>query len=339
MDEIELQKCLNNTDYLAKRYFFNQKYCMAYDKKSCGGDIINAHTISKKYINNIAENGHVYIPHPSSHHKNNLYEFELKSINRVTVTTGFCKHHDNILFSSFEKTDFNGSYTQIYDITFRALCREYYQKKCFLEFTNRISMGDLISLDKTGYTKSNDFKCNRLHLEKEIKDHRFLYEQLKKVNKCGLSYILIKLPKLPILTTGIIFPLYTPNGQKIQNENKKQLGFIYNSISVNNETFVIIATMPSLHNNVHRDFLSALSTMNPIKLCNYLFTYFFFNNDNIVIEPKWFNQLSDSFKANLKKLANLQVGHYRETAGFSHLLEFNKIVLIDNDISVIKKIF
>lgn len=52
MDEIELQKCLNNTDYLAKRYFFNQKYCMAYDKKSCGGDIINAHTISKKYINN-----------------------------------------------------------------------------------------------------------------------------------------------------------------------------------------------------------------------------------------------------------------------------------------------
>lgn len=331
VNDNELQKCMNNKDYLAKKYFFNQKYCMAYNKKSCNSDIIKAHTISEKYIKNIAENGHVYVPHPSSNHKNNLYEFELKGINKVTHITGFCKHHDNILFSSFEKENFNGSYSQIYDITFRALCREYYQKKCLLEFTNRISSGDLTSLDITGYTKSSHFKCSRLHIEKEIKDHKFLYEQLKKVKKCGLSYILIKLPRLPILTTGIFFPLYNPDGQKIQNENKKQLGFIYNAISVNTETYIIIATMASLRNNIHRDFLSALYAMDRIKLCNYLLTYFIFNNDNVVIEPKWLNQLPDSFKENLEKLANIQVGHYGETTGFSHLLEFNKVIPISNN--------
>lgn len=215
MNEDNLQKCLNNMDFLAKKYFFNQKYCMAYDKQSCDSNIIKAHTISEKYIKNIAEYGHVYVLHPSSNHQNNLYEFELKGISKVTHITGFCRYHDNSLFSSFEKINFNGSYNQIYDITFRALCREYYQKKCMLIFIDRVSHGDLNNLDKTGYCKSEDFKKYRRHLEKEIKDHKFLYEQLKKLKKGGLSFILIKLSKLPILTTGILFPLFNPDGQKI----------------------------------------------------------------------------------------------------------------------------
>jgi len=337
MNEDDLQKCLTNPDYLAKQYFFNQKYCMAYDKQACDGDIIKAHTISEKYIKNIAENGHVYISHPSGNHKNNLYEFELKGISSVTHITGFCKHHDNSLFSSFEKTNFYGSYDQIYDITFRALCREYYQKKCVLQFYDRVSKGDLTALDRTGYSQSDHFICRRQHLEKEIKNHKFLYEQLRKVKKCGLKFLLIKLLKLPILTTGVLFPLFNPKGQKIQSENKKQLGFIYNAISINNEAYIIIATVASLHNNVHKEFLSALNSMERVRLINYLLTYFFFNNDNVVMEPKWFNKLDQTFKDELTRLANFQVGHYGETCKFYYELEFDKTINLSEAISVLAK--
>lgn len=335
MDESELKKCLSNFDYLAKKYFFNQKYCMAYDDKACSGEIIKAHTISEKYIKEISNNGHVYVPHPSSNHQNNLYEFEQKGISRVTHITGFCKHHDNNLFASFEKTDFNGSNNQIYDITFRALCREYYQKKCMLQFNYRVSKGDLTSLDMTGYTKSDHFKKNLRHLEKEIKNHKFLYEQLSKIHKLGLSYLLIKLPALPMLTTGILFPLFYPDGQRIQGENKKQLGFVYNVVSINKEAYIIVSSVSSLHNNVHRIFLNALNSLERNKLINYLLTYFFFNNDNILISPQWFDSLSDEFKADLNVLINLQVGHYGETCGFSTLIDFCKAMNISGDISVI----
>lgn len=154
---------------------------MAHANAECKGDIIEAHTISKKHIKNIAESGHVYIPEPSHYHPNGLYEFKSKGINEVTKMTGFCKHHDDFLFSSFEKKIFNGSYRQIYDITFRSLCREFYQKRCLLKCYERISSGDLSSLDKKGFTSSDKFIDFRKHTQKEFNDHKFLYNRMKRL--------------------------------------------------------------------------------------------------------------------------------------------------------------
>ncbi len=328
----ELEKCLADHDYLAKKYFFNKKYCMSYDVKSCKGDIIRAHTISDKYIRNLGNSGNVYFPIFSSYNKKGLYELRLTGINKATVITGFCKHHDEVLFSSFEKTSFDGAYNQIYDITFRALCREYYQKKCIYQFFSRVSSEDLGGLDRRGYTKSDHFKKARMAENKELRDHKFLYDQLKKIKDTGLSYLVIEVSKIPILTTGIIFPLVDPCANVIQGQNGRQLGFIYNLITLKSMSYIILSTAPTLHNNAHKNFLNSLASIKSVKLINYLLTYFFLNNDNMVIDPNWFDSLSPKVQCCLVNLLNFQVGNYYAGYCLDRIIEFDRFV----DFSYIK---
>ena len=40
IDEKEAQKLLSDSDYLTKKYFHDRKFCMAYDKTTCSGEII-----------------------------------------------------------------------------------------------------------------------------------------------------------------------------------------------------------------------------------------------------------------------------------------------------------
>lgn len=336
MDMKEFLKCIHTPDYMAKKYFFDDKYCMAYSKESCSGEIVQSHTISKMYLKSVAENGRVYLPKYSSNQSNNLIEFQLKHIHSATTMPGFCQYHDNRLFSSFEKEPFQGLYNQIYDITFRSLCREYFLKKCLHQFFIKVSDGDLKSLDRTGYTKSSYFKEHQKHLIQEMKDHKFLYNQIMKVKSGGLSYLLIKLERLPILATGVYFPLINPIGQAVQNIRRKQLGFIYNAITLKNESYILIATVNTLHNNIHSEYLKSLKSMPIEKLTNYFINIFFFNNDNIVIEPPWFNQLDQEFKNSLVKMLNLQVGHYSDIS-LQENLDFGMAVAFNN-IKVITKI-
>src|SRR5690554_4514844 len=135
MEKAELERCLNDHDYVMRKYYLDNRFCMAPDKENCSNNICEAHTISKKYLRNIAQNGHVYMPLPSSHNKQNLYEFKSIGIGKATRISGFCEYHDNSLFESLEKNNsFSGEYNQIYDLTFRAICRELFQKKCSLGF-------------------------------------------------------------------------------------------------------------------------------------------------------------------------------------------------------------
>jgi hypothetical protein len=326
MDNAELERCLNDGDYLAKKYFQSHKFCMAYDKSSCNGNIIKAHTISEKHLKNIAKNGHIYVPVGSTHHKNSIYEFELKGVDKVTHINGFCSHHDNILFESFEKKEFCGTYNQIYDISFRSLAREFYQKKCLLLFYNEIKNGKLRAIDKTGYSQSEYFKENIFRTRREYKDLNFLYTQLKRYKKSGLSYLLLETSKLPISATGVFFPLMDYKGNRIQRKSTSQLGFIYNVLTVLEKSYIIFTSVNSLHNNVCRDFLLSMGKCKDDFKLNYLLTYFFFNNDNIAISPSWFDGLNDEIKGDLRKLMNFQVGHIGEMAVITEIIRFSKLI-------------
>ncbi len=167
-----------NPNEIIKKYFLDQKFCMAYEKSDCAGKIVQAHAISKKYLKNLAVDNHVIVPIGSSYNKDNLYLFKEIGISRATTFTGFCSKHDHRLFHSFEHSDFISSGQQIYDHAFRALCREFFQKKCLFNFFNEIKNGRLKSQDRTGFSKSELFHIQFEHLRDQIDDHDYLYQNL-----------------------------------------------------------------------------------------------------------------------------------------------------------------
>ena len=63
-----------------------------------------------------------------------------------------------------------------------------FQKKCLLKFLTDITQGNLSEIDKNGFSKSDFFKNRLSHYQKEIRDHKFLYDKLKNLQYGGLSF-------------------------------------------------------------------------------------------------------------------------------------------------------
>lgn len=113
---------------------FGAKYCSVPDNMQieCRGNIVRAHSVSKSLnLKKIERNGHVYAFIPSFENltKNNgVLQPELYGINKASTFTGFCAHHDNIIFSPLEDAEFIGSKEQCFLLAYRAHARKYFTK-------------------------------------------------------------------------------------------------------------------------------------------------------------------------------------------------------------------
>lgn len=74
----------------------------------------------------LADKGHVYGSKPELGKDFNL---SLIGLNKASTFTGFCAKHDTSLFRALETEVFQGTESQIFLLTYRALCRELYVKR------------------------------------------------------------------------------------------------------------------------------------------------------------------------------------------------------------------
>lgn len=315
LSEVELNRCLNDPDYLIKKFFLNQKYCMAYNKNECKGKIIKAHTVSKKYLRNISDSGHVYMPKSSSHNKTNFWEINQVGLKEATTFYGFCQFHDDELFKSFEKNNFNGQYNQVYELTYRALTREYFDKICYVNLNKMLKRGELETLNQTDYIKTSDFQEMYRNSLRDKKDLELLYEQINFSRNNGLCYLTIETDKLPICGNGVYRPLMNINGKKIQEQNGYQHSFIHNIIPLEERTIIIICSAKSSKcKHMIKDFLAPLEKEeNSTLLLNYILTSLLFTSTNIAFNPTWYSRLEHRFKNELLRLVNHNVGNYYGT--------------------------
>ncbi len=317
----EYNRCIHDHDYLIKKYSHNRTECMAFNASECKGDIIKAHTISKMDLKNLATNNHILIPKGSSHNQKNLYIFKEEGVNKATSFTGFCEKHDNQLFDSLEKNSFMGSYSQIYDCTFRALSRQFFDIKCVVKFIEKLKNGKLSSLAQKNYFQPKHSNMALSHKQKDVQCYRFLYDQYKKLKNNGLCYIVLKVSKLPIAASGVLFPLFDPAGNKIQKENERQHGFTYYVATAKNESYIVLATVKSLHSNIDKSFLRYFLKIDQKNL-NFLLTSFFFNSDILLINPYWYNSLTQEFKDKLLILINANNHSLHGETNYATIIDF-----------------
>ncbi|WP_050378726.1 hypothetical protein [Chryseobacterium sp. Hurlbut01] len=102
--------------------------------KDCDQEAIKfSHVLQKNGIlRNISQDNHLYQFHISSFfntEKNGKFLMKKIGINEVFTFPGFCKYHDNKIFSPIEssKIDFENRSTNIL-FAYRAICQEIYRK-------------------------------------------------------------------------------------------------------------------------------------------------------------------------------------------------------------------
>jgi hypothetical protein len=104
------------------------KQCLHPNKNECSEKIIKAHSIqNNKILNKISSNGIVYMPRPKGN--NPLTIVTQYGRKEATVFTGFCGHHDKVLFQPIEDNLFNKSSEHIFLYTYRCFAVEYHRKQ------------------------------------------------------------------------------------------------------------------------------------------------------------------------------------------------------------------
>lgn len=209
----ELQKIFNETLY--------KEICVASDlntSKQCTAKIINAHTLTKSLsLEKIATNGHVY-----AFKNKDLFSFfkgngviTLKKIGIRTASTfkGFCSYHDDYLFSSIEKENFELSEKQVLALFYRSFALEYYKKKSIVDnarksFEPLLKNFNLYNIDHGSKTLIANLKRAKLDFEDMIR----INEEIKRFwnikNKTNIQTYALKVANgIPFVCTGL-FAIY-----------------------------------------------------------------------------------------------------------------------------------
>lgn len=294
-----IEKYLKNPDCLYNKHLKSVKKCMAFNKNFCKGNIIKAHGNSKKSLKNIANNGHVLTLNGSFHHKPTGMALRFVGINDAGIFTGFCEFHDNHLFKSFEDNNFNGSYKQIYDCTFKALSKEFFELKDQLYDYPNFLDPELKNLFGTDYTSSKKYVAQ---FEKHIASCESLYNEYYKLEQSGLLHVVLETSKLPIATSGVFFP-GSLKGKLIQTDEARDHGMIYYTITEENTSYIILAATKS-SSNVGKNILEQFNNAK-IDSLNYLLSILIQIN-NLYLDPVWYDKLNNDFKKNFLSLICLQ---------------------------------
>lgn len=312
------QKTENEINKIFKNNF-SYKSCLHQGVSNCYGSIIKAHSISKKgSLQYISDNQHVY----GMKFEINGFNFKKIGIRNASTFTGFCKWHDEILFSSFEKNNFEKTSKQLFDLCYRAICIEYNamqsvsnlltlikkstdnSKDTLSQITSQIEINSQIAFYNLGLKYSNYYKRK---MEKCFKKDN--YDNLLE------HYIFELCDGYPRFHSSSCFNLeFDLNGKPLQDLNNAEelsKNLYINCINLDKQGYFIISWFKENHEYGNKIIQSIINQ--PPKIEDKLFSLVFLYIHNTYVSPSWFESLSEAEKLNIKSLQNF----WNETSTFN----------------------
>jgi hypothetical protein len=177
----ELQKIFDETLY--------PEICMASElDDKCSNKIINAHTLTKSLsLEKIAKNGHVYSIYNKSiydlDNNKGFTPFQKIGVRTASTIKGFCSYHDDKLFQSIEKKNFNLENEQLIALFYRTFALEFYKKRSSLENARRLFKPLLDSFNSINTYSGSEILTNNL------KRAKLDYEDLSYLNEVIIGII------------------------------------------------------------------------------------------------------------------------------------------------------
>jgi SEC-C motif len=294
---------------------FNKKYCLhpKANENECKGQIVKAHTVQKRGgLSRIAEKGHVMAFKPNM---KSLIETggkilpEAIGINQASTFTGFCEYHDDKTFELIEKYPFEAEPQQCFLLSYRALCKEIFNKKAALDSVDIYRDVDKGMPLEMQWEMQIIVRLNEESLKKslqELTEKKYKYdEMLLSGDFRKFSYYGFFLDKLPeVLCSGGFAPEYDFNGALLQDylNLEKDLESIYFSIvPFENVGVVIFGWIEDDGTSCLRFIKSLHELYVDSEIGNALIRFVFEFLENTFFKPSWWNALSAQEKDVLQK--------------------------------------
>lgn len=283
---------------------WNEKICLAPEelKKECSQEFIKAHTISKSSnLKQISNNGHVM------GFKMALEPKPIKRLIKIGISKAsginmFCKKHDNELFSILEDKKFTFTNQQIFMLSYRAICKELYQKYASVKSCNMIL--NMLVNDMLNYDSIEEI-TEFLGLTKlAVRD----FEEIKKIfdndiikkDYDNIKYYCLIIDTIPqIMTSCAYLPSIDFNKNKIFDIFDEKAFYNYISVStlaLENGGAIIFSwiSKDDITNEYCKQFIQSIDKLSNKGKCGALLNWFFTCSENIFWSEEWWNLLNDN---------------------------------------------
>lgn len=195
--------------------------CLHFSDGTLCNQIISAHSIQKRgQLSLIAEDGHVYrlsADAPNLRKASGSPRLKKVGVNQVSTFTGFCKHHDNLLFEPIDNFPLSPAKKQIALYAYRCICREYFVKENAIAVLEKMKRHPNLDASSRSLLEASEFG-HRLGLE-GLRHHKTVFDQAllaKNYEQFEFTYFTSSSP-CPLQLSGLLYPDYDFEGNQLQD--------------------------------------------------------------------------------------------------------------------------
>ncbi|TQQ35357.1 cytoplasmic protein [Vibrio cholerae] len=293
----------------------SRKKCSCPDSFSekCAGDIIRAHTVPKtSSLKSISDAGHVLglkISYETIRKNRGKPVLEKIGINQASTFNGFCKYHDDVIFSPLEKESFVASQKQCFLLAYRAFAREYYAKEGAQDICKLRRGADKGKhIDAQFEIQMNNFLYelgNKVAIE-DLKHHKNYFDRSLESDDYSTARAVIftfdEAP--PVMVCGGTNPDFDFDGNLIQDlmDFMKRTDNISVTSYYDGEKGIIAFSWLENSDETCRKLMASLLSKDRKDYVPIIIQYIFKNFENVFVSPKWWESESEDNKRILMKL-------------------------------------
>lgn len=204
---------------------WGKEYCLSPEANEalCSARIVKAHTVQKNGgLSKIARRSHVYGFRYEWNNLENLPVAKLMGITTASTFTGFCSYHDHLIFEPIEKHPFQNSLQQIFLLGYRAISREFFNKKAqseMIPFTLGLDKGKSVEDQIYVQDFAQTYNTGVLHGLNDLKYHKTMYDKvLLSSDFTDVNYYTIFFEQTPdLMCSGAVQVEYDFSGKILQD--------------------------------------------------------------------------------------------------------------------------
>ena len=261
------------------------KYCSAPAsfKCNCSPKVIKAHTVPKSSsLRAISRDGHVVGWKGS---------FGLVGVNQASIFSGFCKTHDNEIFSPIETEAFEKTSEQCFLWAYRAVCLELYRKREKEKEYQEV----LKEIGKQASVK-DEVKWSLGGVELGLKDmlcHKEIFDQiLKEQLYTDCRSIVFELSEIsPVVVCSGTNPNFDFCGNRLQDLLRFAPDLMTMNVFNQHEKGFIVLSWSKNYAEAPQKLIKSLYRKSREEFSIYLIQYLFFNCQNCFISPDWWDKV------------------------------------------------
>jgi hypothetical protein len=276
---------------------------------NCRGGIVRAHSVQESVLRMIAKNGHVYGSnlHTASLMKNGgNVSFTRIGVNDASTFTGMCGYHDDKTFTPLEKRAFTATPEQCFLLSYRAVCRELFVRRCrpgVIDVMRSMDQGRSPKDQADIQAYASAFAHGSQLGGDDLEWHKTHYDRVLTAGNFGeLRYLVLWLKDTPsIVCSGLTYPEFDFDGNELQRlDSPSKLDLLtYSSIGCNDGGAIVFSWLKNSDPTCRR-FVDSLLRQ-PQALIPHAFVRLVFGFcENIFMSPRWWENLGQKDREALR---------------------------------------